>query len=84
MNKDYPDNSESNISNTEVSGSFSLGGILDVSAKVKYGTSILKLKPKKTSFIRLEGSDFVIIKVLKDGSIMYAIYDNNAITTGEL
>jgi hypothetical protein len=84
MNKNYQDNSESNISNTEVSGSLSLDRILDISAKVKHGTPIFPLKPNKTSLIRLGGSDFVIIRVLKDGSVRYAIYENNAITRGEL
>lgn len=84
MNKDYPDNSESNISNTEISGSFSLDGIKDISATFKHGTSILKLKPNKSYLIKIEGGNFAIVRVFKDGSIRYVIHDDYGISEGEL
>ena len=84
MNKDYPDNSDSNFSNTEVSVSFSLERILDISANVKHGKSTLKLKPNKLYIIKLGGGDFAIIRTLKDNSVRYVIHDNNGLFKGDL
>ena len=84
MHNDYSDNSEGNISNTEVSGSFLVNGLVDISATVKYGTSKLKLKRNTTYLLKTGENCYIILRVLEDKSVRYVIHDNDRILKGEI